>query len=263
MKKQFLFLAILLIVNTMQIQNANAQNHEDVIYLKNGSVIKGIVIEQQPNESLKIRTRDGNVLVYQMSEVDKMTRLGRGIGNAGDADYNNYEEMAYGNSGYRRRSNEFNTPKGYLGLVDFGVGIGLDKFKGHRISLAMINGYRVAPQFAMGVGIGIHGLFHGKELNPQDEAIMPIFLHLRSDFTNRRMTPFLAFNVGYNLSLTGGYVGGILLEPALGVGFNVGSTGRIMTGLSCIINRVYYVESLRMVQREISYTLGIKVGYSF
>ena len=37
MKKQFLFLAILLIVNTMQIQNANAQNHEDVIYLKNGS----------------------------------------------------------------------------------------------------------------------------------------------------------------------------------------------------------------------------------
>jgi hypothetical protein len=33
----------------------------EVVYLKNGSVIKGTIVEQVPGESLKIQTRDGNV----------------------------------------------------------------------------------------------------------------------------------------------------------------------------------------------------------
>jgi len=37
----------------------------DVVYLKNGSVITGSIIEQIPNETIKIQTRDGSVFVYQ------------------------------------------------------------------------------------------------------------------------------------------------------------------------------------------------------
>ena len=33
---------------------AYAQSLQDVVYLKNGSIIRGIIIEQNPNESLKI-----------------------------------------------------------------------------------------------------------------------------------------------------------------------------------------------------------------
>jgi hypothetical protein len=47
---------------------------EDVVYLKNGSVIRGTIIEQVPNVSLKIQTRDGSVFVYKMEEVEKMTK---------------------------------------------------------------------------------------------------------------------------------------------------------------------------------------------
>lgn len=46
----------------------------DVVYLKNESVIKGMIIEQIPNVSLKIQTRDGSVFVYKMDEVLKMTK---------------------------------------------------------------------------------------------------------------------------------------------------------------------------------------------
>ena len=46
----------------------------ETIYLKNGSVIKGEVIEQVPGKSLKIKTRDGSIFVYQMDEVEKITK---------------------------------------------------------------------------------------------------------------------------------------------------------------------------------------------
>jgi len=54
--------------------SAHAQATVDVVYLKNGSVIRGMIIEQVPNESLKIQTRDGSVFVYAISEVEKITK---------------------------------------------------------------------------------------------------------------------------------------------------------------------------------------------
>ena len=51
-----------------------AQDMKDVVYLKNGSIIKGLVIEQIPTESLKIQTSDGSLFVYNMDEVLKITK---------------------------------------------------------------------------------------------------------------------------------------------------------------------------------------------
>lgn len=53
---------------------AFAQQMEDVVYLKNGGLIHGMIIEQIPGESLKIQTRDGNVFVYAMDEIAKISK---------------------------------------------------------------------------------------------------------------------------------------------------------------------------------------------
>lgn len=53
---------------------AFAQERIDVIYLKNGSVVRGTIIEQIPNESIKIETSDGSVFVFKMSDVEKITK---------------------------------------------------------------------------------------------------------------------------------------------------------------------------------------------
>lgn len=47
---------------------------EDVVYLKNGSVIRGIIIEQVPGKSLKLKTRDGNIFVYSFEDIEKITK---------------------------------------------------------------------------------------------------------------------------------------------------------------------------------------------
>ena len=64
---------------------AFAQQMEDVVHLKNGGLVRGIIIEQIPGESLKIKTRDGNVFVYTMDEIAKMSKepvveMGRHLG---------------------------------------------------------------------------------------------------------------------------------------------------------------------------------------
>ncbi|MDI6766554.1 MAG: hypothetical protein QME52_07000 [Bacteroidota bacterium] len=44
---------------------------KDVIYLKNGSIIRGTIIEVIPNQSIKIKTSDENIFVFKMEEVEK------------------------------------------------------------------------------------------------------------------------------------------------------------------------------------------------
>ncbi len=50
------------------------QPMEDVVYLKNGGFVRGTIIEQIPGESLKIQTRDGNVLVFTMNEIANVSK---------------------------------------------------------------------------------------------------------------------------------------------------------------------------------------------
>jgi hypothetical protein len=47
---------------------------EDVVYLKNGSIIRGIIIEQIPGESLRLKTRDGNIFVFSFDEVERIVK---------------------------------------------------------------------------------------------------------------------------------------------------------------------------------------------
>ena len=54
-------------------QQYESQQYEDVVYLKNGSIIRGMIIEQVPNDYLKIRS-GSNVFVYQLSDIEKITK---------------------------------------------------------------------------------------------------------------------------------------------------------------------------------------------
>lgn len=48
--------------------------YRDVVYLKNGSIIKGTIVETVPDKSIKIETADGNMLVYNFSDIEKLTK---------------------------------------------------------------------------------------------------------------------------------------------------------------------------------------------
>jgi hypothetical protein len=63
-----------LLVSLALLSTASADEWIDVVYLKNGGVVRGVIVEQVPGKSIKIETRDGNVLIFKMEEVDKLVR---------------------------------------------------------------------------------------------------------------------------------------------------------------------------------------------
>jgi hypothetical protein len=63
--------AALLVAVTPRLQ---AQQTQDVVYLKDGSVIRGTIVEQQPGVSLLIRTRDGSTFRYAMDQIERITK---------------------------------------------------------------------------------------------------------------------------------------------------------------------------------------------
>ncbi len=61
---------ILLIIALMTL-TASAQTKQDVVYLKDGNIIRGTIVEQIPRTSIKIQTADGKICIYKMEEVEK------------------------------------------------------------------------------------------------------------------------------------------------------------------------------------------------
>ena len=51
-----------------------AHQTEDVVYLKNGSIVRGTIVEEVPDESLKIQMQDGSVFVYERDEIARIER---------------------------------------------------------------------------------------------------------------------------------------------------------------------------------------------
>ncbi len=64
----FIVIAILIFVANFSSVYSQAIKIDEV-HLKNGSIIKGTITELYPDSLLKIETRDGNLFVFQMSEV--------------------------------------------------------------------------------------------------------------------------------------------------------------------------------------------------
>ena len=70
MKKRVL-LFIFVIISVIAYGQAVQQ---DVVYLKNGSIIRGTIIEMVPNQSVRIETADGSVFVYEMEQIERITK---------------------------------------------------------------------------------------------------------------------------------------------------------------------------------------------
>ena len=51
-----------------------AQQMEDVVYLKDGTIVRGTIIEQIPGESLKIQTQGGSTFLYTLEEIAKIVK---------------------------------------------------------------------------------------------------------------------------------------------------------------------------------------------
>jgi len=74
LKQSILIIALVMSIGIFSDAEAQ-QTAEDVVYLKGGSMIRGIIVEQIPNKSLRIRTQGGVEITFKMSDVLKITKV--------------------------------------------------------------------------------------------------------------------------------------------------------------------------------------------
>lgn len=67
------FFLLILILSGLVLGRAQ-QQLEDVVYMKNGTVVRGTIVEQVPGKSLKIQTKDGNVFVFMLDDIQRTTK---------------------------------------------------------------------------------------------------------------------------------------------------------------------------------------------
>ena len=226
MKKALLML--LLFIGS--IATSVAQNVQEVVYLKNGSVVRGVVIEQVPGVSLKVQTSDGSIFAYQMSEVVKITK------ESGSKKKGNSLSLN-GNSGNKA---------GYKGFLDLGYTIGVGDWGIDRLELSTSHGYQFNPYLYLGAGVAANYYFDAECFG------LPFFAHVRGNILNNKISPYVDFRIGYSPLED---VRGFYMAPSIGCkiySFNV-SLGYVMQK----ITDSYYDIS------ENCSGFSLKVGFEF
>lgn len=216
-----------------------AQSYTEVVYLKNGSIIRGIVIEQVPNKSLKIKTADGSIFAYAMDEVEKITK---------EAYY------AKGNHNYGTGY----SLKGYKGFVETGYTFDLSDCNAERFTISTTHGYQFNNYLFVGGGIGLN-LYTDADLYS-----VPVFASFRANFMNKKITPFADIKSGY----AAGDVEGAFVT--LGFGVRFGLAGKMAMNVKVEYayqeydyGGYYYSGNYYYYDSESINGIGIKVGFEF
>ncbi len=217
---------------------ASAQStYSEVVYLKNGSIIRGVIIEQVPNVSLKIKTADGNVFAYFMTDVEKITK----------------EETPM-RQRYASDQSAKSYLRGYKGFVDAGYRFDVSDNNANSLEISTAHGYQFNNYFFLGGGVGVT-YYTDAEL-----VTLPFFTNFRANFTNKRITPFADVKLGYSM----GDVSGAYTSLAIGVRF-------AMQGKKALNLRLEYAAQELGLNSDFIYnddsftvsSLGLKIGFEF
>ncbi|MFV0332193.1 MAG: hypothetical protein ACK5KL_20575 [Dysgonomonas sp.] len=202
-----------------------AQNYnQDNVHLKDGSVIKGVVIEQIPNKSIKIKVADGSIYVYSMDLIEKIVKEEAPLNNQriyNNVQNNNYNPQGqYGrgyDSGYYKYSRDYDIT-GYRGFVDFGYTIGVGDFDLGRLELLTSHGAQINPYFFIGAGTGVHYYC----TDGADEFMIPFFADFRGSFMTGVVSPVIGLKAGYTFDASDSFSSlGLYIAPSLGVRYMV------------------------------------------
>ena len=184
MKKVTLVLFI-----ALSLQALSQNKKEDILYLKSGGIIYGIIKDR--SDKIKIQISGGSIMVYKMDEIDsiKQEPLNKTLRRdffatyyRKDKGYRNITEVqfTYGNipGAYYYGLNE---PGEYYSISTDYVGV----------SVHTVNGYQVCPQFFIGFGVGMDRLLTFRQ------TFIPLYVRFQSELLKKRITPYIFADGGY------------------------------------------------------------------
>ncbi|MFK7799793.1 MAG: hypothetical protein AB8E82_20225 [Aureispira sp.] len=221
---------------------------EDVVYLKNGSIIRGQVLEYDPSANVKIQIKGGSILVYASSEVTKMEKVEvKTEKEPTNTTVIPLEIIESGENTNKVIWEQHVPAKGMYGTASVGNTL---PSRGSFIPLPGFTldgtiGYRIHHAFAPAIGVGTMFDF--------TQSFVYTYASIKGDILNKSFSPYYLIDVGYGAPLSTfapvqrGDVqevtvmqGGLFMRPS--IGFRFASRNKIHTFLDIgvHIQNVYY-----------------------
>lgn len=252
----------------------SAEELQEVVYLKNGSIIRGTIVEQVPNQSLKIKTTDGNIFVFKIDEVEKITKepvyqpkSNRSNYSYGVTDSTPVESVqsrqypVYQEYGWEK------APR-YRGFVGESTVFGVGDYDYSRIMLLTSHGIQITPEIYAGIGTGITAWFDIYDYWGNEScASIPLFVNIRGEIHNiirRNFSPYIDLKLGYNFV----DVTGVFFTPEIGMHFYFGHK---KFGIGCGIG--YHLQQAEITEygygnyswtsKEILNGIALSVAFDF
>lgn len=142
----------------------------DIVYLKNGSIVRGAILLQDPGKLVKLKTPDRNIWVFNYDQIDSIKHV---------ATVKSHQKTGYSN------------------LTEVGVLAGnSNNLKSAPFTLMNVNSWKFANGFSTGIGLGIEFF---------NETYLPVVADFRYYLRKLGPVPFLSVQAGYAIPLGGEY----------------------------------------------------------
>ena len=219
---------------------------EDVLYLRNGSVLHGQRLPARPAAPdvvrLQLPTRD--VLAFSVAEIDSMRQ----------------QPLPMPGPAERRRGFGHYTELGALAARNTNSSVNTSAF-----SFQTVNGYRFRPAVFVGAGIGVD-LY-------ATQSVLPAFASLRGNLLVRGpLRPFYFVDGGYGFNLTGrdevvagpvAYAGGALWAAGLGLKVLFNNQTGFLASVGYRVQKTALTRAGEARQNIEFQRLAVRAGFAF
>lgn len=205
-KGQKLTFAVLLLGMLCLSSAVEAQEYRDVVFLKNGSVIKGFYKELYPSDSLRMETIDGGVLVCAFSDIERIAKERTKIYVVNTQNADMLPPRIW-------------RPKGYIGSLEYERDFNSSDSRLITSAMFTVHGYQFNPYIFLGIGIGFQQMEYetdGVKLS-FTKTTVPLFADAKIHLLKTRIAPFVEGRLGYCVS---GFKG-LYFNPTVGVSFGI------------------------------------------
>jgi hypothetical protein len=186
--------------------------YQDAIYLKNGEIVKGVLVNEILNISAKIVNQNGDTLTFPMEDILKLTR-------------ENIQKKSELSS-----MDQWLKP-GYELIIELGKAIAVGEFGINYFQADVINGVRLNSYLSSGFGIGLSYLNDPEyTYYMRPKIIIPVYVDVRINYRKgEKISPYLAFDFGGSLHRVKNYdydeysidFIGVFLKSSLGTNIHV------------------------------------------
>jgi hypothetical protein len=149
----------------------SAQNgKKDVVYLKNGSVIRGTIVLNDPGKMIKLKTSDRSLWVFKYDQIDSIKHPQRVT---------------------------IPSKTGYFNLTELGVLVGnANSLNKAPLTVMNISSWKFPGNFSTGIGVGVEFF---------NETYLPVVADFRYFIREHGPLPFVSLQAGYSIPMGGSY----------------------------------------------------------